>query len=176
VDELLKREQYYLDFLNPEFNILKTADSLLGFRHSDETKQKISKRMSGKNNPMFGITGSDHHSFGKPVSAETREKIATTKRGELNPMFGIIGSDHHSFGKTYTQETKDKIATTKGAYPIYVWSEDKITLIATYRSITQTAKGLGADKRTITKYINSDNLYRKKYYLTSTNPITPAKE
>ena len=32
--ELLKREQYYLDILNPEYNILKTAGSRLGAKHT----------------------------------------------------------------------------------------------------------------------------------------------
>jgi GIY-YIG catalytic domain len=31
---LISREQYYLDKLNPEYNILKTAGNLTGFKHS----------------------------------------------------------------------------------------------------------------------------------------------
>jgi len=38
------REQCYLDLLKPEYNILKKADSRLGFKHSDETKAKIKAR------------------------------------------------------------------------------------------------------------------------------------
>jgi hypothetical protein len=34
---LRSREQYYLDKLNPEYNILKTVGSLLGYKHSEET-------------------------------------------------------------------------------------------------------------------------------------------
>ena len=40
-DEAVAREQYYLDLLNPEYNILKKAGSTLGFRHSDETIAKL---------------------------------------------------------------------------------------------------------------------------------------
>jgi group I intron endonuclease len=39
--EAVSREQYYLDLLKPEYNILKTAGSSLGFKHSDETIAKI---------------------------------------------------------------------------------------------------------------------------------------
>ena len=46
-DTLLFIEQKYLD-LNPEYNICKFACSSLGFRHSDETKQKLSEIRSGK--------------------------------------------------------------------------------------------------------------------------------
>lgn len=35
--ETLSREQYYFDLLKPEDNILKTAGSTLGFKHSQET-------------------------------------------------------------------------------------------------------------------------------------------
>lgn len=48
--------------------------------------------------------------------------------------------------------------------PVNVWLEDKITLIAFYRSIYQAVKELKADKRTITKYVDLGKLYRKKYY------------
>lgn len=39
--EVISREQYYLDLLKPEYNILKFAYSLLGFKHSEETKTKL---------------------------------------------------------------------------------------------------------------------------------------
>lgn len=36
--EIIKREQYYLDLLEPEYNILKIAYSLKGYKHTKETK------------------------------------------------------------------------------------------------------------------------------------------
>lgn len=36
---LIKKEQYYLDNLKPEYNVLKIAGSMLGFKHSDYTKK-----------------------------------------------------------------------------------------------------------------------------------------
>ena len=39
-DELLEREQYYIDVLEPEYNVLKFAYSLLGFKHSPENIKK----------------------------------------------------------------------------------------------------------------------------------------
>ena len=38
---LAEQEQYYLDLLKPKYNILKTAGSSLGFKHSDEAIAKI---------------------------------------------------------------------------------------------------------------------------------------
>lgn len=38
---LIEREQYYLDLLKPEYNILQKARSTLWFKHSEETKSKM---------------------------------------------------------------------------------------------------------------------------------------
>jgi group I intron endonuclease len=43
-DLLIVREQYYIDLLNPEYNILKVAGSMLGFKHSPETLLKLKDR------------------------------------------------------------------------------------------------------------------------------------
>lgn len=40
---LIEREQYYFDLLNPEYNILKKAGSLLGFKHSEASKELMSE-------------------------------------------------------------------------------------------------------------------------------------
>ena len=53
--ELLAREQFYLDLLKPQYNILKIAGSLTGYLHSEETKKKLSDifkgNMNSKNQP-----------------------------------------------------------------------------------------------------------------------------
>jgi GIY-YIG catalytic domain len=40
-NDLIKWEQYYIDTLNPEYNILKVARSNLGFKHSAKTINKL---------------------------------------------------------------------------------------------------------------------------------------
>lgn len=44
---IIAREQHYLDKLNPEYNILKFARSLIGFKHSIISIKKISKAKLG---------------------------------------------------------------------------------------------------------------------------------
>lgn len=39
--DVLVREQYYIDLLEPEYNILKKAGSHLGYKHTDEAKAKM---------------------------------------------------------------------------------------------------------------------------------------
>jgi hypothetical protein len=41
---IIEREQYYLDNLRPEYNILKVADSSFGRKHSEATKEILRKR------------------------------------------------------------------------------------------------------------------------------------
>ena len=43
--ECIEREQYYLDRLNPEYNILSTAGSTLGYKHSEEAIAKMKNRI-----------------------------------------------------------------------------------------------------------------------------------
>jgi group I intron endonuclease len=40
---LIKKEQYYIDNLNPEYNICKVAGSRLGIKWTEETRLKNSK-------------------------------------------------------------------------------------------------------------------------------------
>lgn len=37
-ETLLEREQFWIDTVNPEYNILPIAGSTLGFKHTEETK------------------------------------------------------------------------------------------------------------------------------------------
>ena len=53
---LLDREQFWIDNLNPEYNILRVAGSNLGYNHTEETKQKIS-------NSMKGVKKSEEHAL-----------------------------------------------------------------------------------------------------------------
>lgn len=46
-ENILKREQYYIDKLNPEYNLYKIAGSPLGRKPSEATKLKISKSLTG---------------------------------------------------------------------------------------------------------------------------------
>jgi len=47
-EDLIKREQYYLQNLKPLYNILKTAGSLLGFKHSKASIDSIRNAKLGR--------------------------------------------------------------------------------------------------------------------------------
>lgn len=47
---LLKMEQWFIDNLNPEYNISMTAGSPLGYKHTELAKRKISLHLTGRKN------------------------------------------------------------------------------------------------------------------------------
>ena len=67
-DALVPREQYWIDLLNPEYNISKTAGSALGCKRSDETREKMSKAATGR-----------------PMPQKTREAIRNANVGRTRP-------------------------------------------------------------------------------------------
>ena len=50
----IEREQYYIDLLKPEYNILKTAGSRLGSKQSVEAREKISLSLRGNKRSVGG--------------------------------------------------------------------------------------------------------------------------
>lgn len=101
ITSLLVREQYYIDTLKPEFNILKIAGSSIGTIMSEEQKIKISNNRKGIlhteetkkriSNTLKGIPKSKEHSTkvglrhkGKIVSQETRLKISIANKGRIS--------------------------------------------------------------------------------------------
>lgn len=52
-EELIIREQNYLDKLNPSYNILKIAGSSLGYTHSEQTKNLMSVNNTKEKHPFF---------------------------------------------------------------------------------------------------------------------------
>ena len=89
IDEnIIEREQYYLDLLKPKYNVSPTAQSCKGIKKTKQQKDTLSKRMIGK------FAGEKHHRFGKKVNKETSDKISKTlkrkyKSGEIiHPMLG----------------------------------------------------------------------------------------
>ena len=94
-DKCLEREQYYLDSINPEYNILKKAGSSLGYKHTEETILKMGLALKGEKHPMFGKLHSEESiaqmsrvKLGKNLSEETRIKLSEAFKGEKNPMYG----------------------------------------------------------------------------------------
>ena len=71
-DKAIKREQYYFDLLSPEYNILKKAGSLFGYKHS---KESLLKR-KGRTWSRSALTGKqrDEHLERLKILNESKEQ------------------------------------------------------------------------------------------------------
>lgn len=134
---LIEREQYYLDLLNPTYNILKYAYNSEGYKHTIEAIQKMSLAKKGR--------------FQK--------------------------EENSFYGKTHTEEVKElmkqialKRTKPNNAKPVLLQDTNKNT-IGKFNSITELSSHLRADKATLAKYRDSNQLFRKLFYIESFHPI-----
>jgi len=80
-NDLLAREQFYLDILFPEYNILKTAGSRLGRTHTEETKRKIGEAILGRKPSDETRQKMSEALLGNKLSEETKRKMSEARRG-----------------------------------------------------------------------------------------------
>lgn len=92
-EELIPIEQAYLDFFNSNnrkygYNICKFAGSSLGFKHTDEAKNKMSKNhakyMLGRKHTKESKKKMSEGLRGRRVSKETKEKMSKSHIGIFN--------------------------------------------------------------------------------------------
>lgn len=75
INDLIEREQFYLDLLKPEYNICKIAGSALGRKHTSEAILK----MSIFQKHYFSIHGGRNK--GKKFTIEHRTNLSKAKKG-----------------------------------------------------------------------------------------------
>jgi len=139
INILIEREQYYLDLLKPEYNILKVANSRLGSKQSEATKIKISCGNKGKHN----------HFLGKMHTYETRKKIGLILKSiiRVNVTPRIV-----------TMDTILKLSLRSRGVSVKVFDKSN-NLVKEFPTITSTAIYFGISNKTVSKYINSSRSY-----------------
>jgi group I intron endonuclease len=126
---LIEREQYYLDNLKPEYNILNIANSRLGSKQSEATKISLSK-------------GKHHHFTGKMHTYESRKLIS----------IGLKSIIRTNTPKVIKLETKLKISLRSRGVPVKVF-DLKGNLIREFPSIRSTADYLGLHAKSLMRYL-----------------------
>lgn len=86
-DTLIEREQYYIDLINPEYNICQTAGSSSGVIRRQETKDKISNTLTGRKLSIETATKIGISNTGKKRTDEQKTKMSISKLGKNNPVF-----------------------------------------------------------------------------------------
>lgn len=84
-----------------------------GKKMSEENKQKISKALKGKytgeNHWHYGKRGKDAYAYGRKHTEETKKLISEKLKGKTQPR----GKDAYWYGRKHTEETKKKISESK---------------------------------------------------------------
>lgn len=101
-NEVLVKEQYYMDLIKPEYNILKKAGSPLGFKHSEETISKW--KLIRKN-----MTYSDEHKL--RISKLSLFRSDNSRKKDIERLNLI------NFNKGFPIEVENVLTGEKIKYP-----------------------------------------------------------
>jgi group I intron endonuclease len=145
-NDLLLKEQYYIDLLKPEYNILRTAGSTIGYKHTSETLEKFKYRKFS-NETLANLRES---AKARVLSKETRAKISASRKGIK-----------------LSNETRAKLSAI-GATKVGVAVEVTNIIsneIKEYATLTLAAKDLGVSKTAIKKAMNSGKVIKKTYLI-----------
>jgi len=117
----IRMHNWYNVAMNPSFyNKAKATTSgfcMYGTKHTNETREKMSKSKTGDKHYMYGkhhsdetrakmsksTTGDKHSMYGKHHTDVTREKMSKAQTGDKHPMYG----KHHS------DEAREKISKAR---------------------------------------------------------------
>lgn len=90
-EELIVHEQKHLDADFPYFNNCRIAESMLGYKHTEETRRKVSKARTGTKRPPI----SEEHKQKISESNRKRKRSEKSKRKTSETMKGKKFSEKH---------------------------------------------------------------------------------
>ena len=138
-ENLIIREQYYIDTIKPFFNITKIAGSMLGYKHTKESLKKISETHKGKTIEEW------HKQIFRDVNIG---KVAWNK--------GLAGTD----AVKVSEETKKKISNSmKG---VNTWQKGRKASDETKRKISESNKGKTRNKGNVVWNKNKTNVFSEE--------------
>lgn len=151
-NELLSREQYYLDSLNPEYNILSIAGNSQGYKHTPESLEKIATA-----------------ALGRKHSEEVRKAMSSSRMGENNSMFGKRLSEVTR--AKMSESAKNRLKPNKPSLIVEVLDLEKNTTTE-YISIREAAKGLNTHLSTLLRREKTTNPkpYKGRYIINIKRP------
>lgn len=110
--KLIEREQYYIDSLNPYYNICRTAGSRLGVPCSSATKIKLRASNLGYTPSVETLNKLRLASTGRLHSEETKLKISNAHKGKVFSESSKRKMSKAHTGKVLSAEVREKISNS----------------------------------------------------------------
>ena len=155
-NHLNQMEIYYINKYNPRFNFTKGGDGTSGFKHSEETKKKLSNINKGKKHSKETKKKLSNINKGKKHSEETKKKISKANKGKKRSKeFRKRISKNNArywLGKKHSEETKKKISKNNARY----WLGKKHSE-ETKKKLSNINKGKKLSEETKTKISEKHN-------------------
>ena len=150
-DELISREQFYLDELKPEYNMNPIAGSRLRSKHTEKTKALLKETNLGKSVSEETYAKISEYRKGKSFSLETKALMSLAKTGK----------NHFNFGKSFSAEYKAKISKK-----VFVYNVETPTILShEFVSCSETALHFSCSIGSISNYLKSGKLFQKQWIL-----------
>lgn len=166
---IVEREQYWIDKLdayNNGYNTCPTAGTMLGFKFSDESKQRLSEIRKGFEHSEETKRKISESNKGKKMPPKTDAQLESARErmlGENNPFYGKTHSTevlerlrNNKLGTKHSSETRKKMSKKqKGSNnPSALLTEDKVIEIKKLfalkeHTVKQIADMYGVSKSTI---------------------------
>ena len=169
-EEVVKREQYYMDAINPEYNVLKTAYSSLGYKHTEASLEKINKNLAKLNTNKYvpvKVTNLETNISQEYVSLTEAAKSLNTNKTTLKKY--ILSSK--PFKGIYKLESSLSISNFDSNYVNHPSSikieitDLELNTVTTYSSIHSASRALGIGHNTISNFFkrNQTRPYKTRY-------------
>jgi hypothetical protein len=168
--ELAIREQYYMDHLYPEYNVLKTAYSSLGYKHTEKTLVKIHsnlKRLNLSKSIKVVVTNLENNLSTEYASLTEAAKSLNTNKTLLKeyilkkiPYKGIYKLESNLSVSNYDSNYLNHPASKK----IEV-IDLQLNTVTKYYSIRAAARALDIGYVSIATYLkrNQKSPYKDRY-------------
>lgn len=170
IDILIEREQYYLDHLKPEYNILKFAGSRFGSVLSEKTRKAISIALRGKK-----YTGNNKENLRRNVIMSKIKpgicvKVFDKSNKFIKEFYSIKSAARYlDISDRTIRGIRDRGISYDNYIYIFeglqIWVYDnKKEIINTLSSKKRVSEVYDIPCTTLSRYIKSGKLYKNKFY------------
>lgn len=159
--DLIIKEQFYIDKLNPDYNISRIAGSQLGFKHTNETKLKLSKIQIGKKLSEETRLKMSLSRKGVKFKDSHRKKLSESKKGSKNPFYKV-GVNHPQYGTHRSMSTKLKISKAHSNSGVMYDVEKDVNYI--FQHLKTICNHFNLNYRGVLGALRNNRFYKNRYY------------